>query len=124
MKHTPAHSDRGVPTHVYAMFRTKDDGYGFAVMSMDEVREHAHKYSKSYGSGPWKTNFEEMAKKTVLKRVLKYAPLKSEFARAASCDETVKTTVSEDMYSVPNTYVDVDADTGEVIGAENGDGEA
>ena len=41
LKHTPAHSDRGVPTHVYAMFRTKDDGYGFAVMSMDEVREHA-----------------------------------------------------------------------------------
>ena len=124
LKHTPAHSDRGTPTHVYAMFRTKDDGYGFAVMSMDEVREHAQKYSKSYGSGPWQTNFEEMAKKTVLKRVLKYAPLKSEFVRAVSCDETVKTTVSEDMYSVPNTYVDVDADTGEVIGAENGDGEA
>ena len=124
LKHTPAHSDRGAPTHVYAMFRTKDDGYGFAVMSMDEVREHAQKYSKSYGSGPLQTNFEEMAKKTVLKRVLKYAPLKSEFARAASCDETVKTTVSEDMYSVPNTYVEVDADTGEVVGAENCDGEA
>lgn len=124
LKHKPASADRGVPTHVYAMFHTKDDGYGFAVMSMEEVREHAQKYSKSYGSGPWQTNFEEMAKKTVLKRVLKYAPLKSEFVRAVSCDETVKTTVSEDMYSVPNTYVDVDADTGEVIGAENGDGEA
>ena len=124
LKHIPARGERGTPTHVYAMFRTKDDGYGFAVMTMDEVREHAQKYSKSYGSGPWQTNFEEMAKKTVLKRVLKYAPLKSEFVRAVSCDETVKTTVSEDMYSVPNTYVDVDADTGEVIGAENGDGEA
>lgn len=124
LKHIPAREERGAPTHVYAMFRTKDDGYGFAVMTMDEVREHAQKHSKSYGSGPWQTNFEEMAKKTVLKRVLKYAPLKSEFVRAVSCDETVKTTVSEDMYSVPNTYVDVDADTGEVIGAENGDGEA
>lgn len=124
LKHIPARGERGTPTHVYAMFRTKDDGYGFAVMTMDEVREHAQKYSKSYDSGPWQTNFEEMAKKTVLKRVLKYAPLKSEFVRAVSCDETVKTTVSEDMYAVPNTYVDVDADTGEVIGAENGDGEA
>ena len=123
LKHIPARGERGTPTHVYAMFRTKDDGYGFAVMTMDEVREHAQKYSKSYGSGPWQTNFEEMAKKTVLKRVLKYAPLKSEFVRAVSCDETVKTTVSEDMYSVPNTYVEVDADTGEVVATENGDGE-
>ena len=126
LNHVPALGERGEATHVYAMFRTKDGGYGFDVMTIDDVRRHAAKYSKSYSSSysPWNTNFEEMAKKTVLKRVLKYAPLKSEFARAASCDETVKTTVSEDMYSVPNTYVEVDADTGEVVGAENCDGEA
>jgi recombination protein RecT len=81
------------------------------------------KYSKAYSSGlsPWKTNFEEMAKKTVLKRVLKYAPLKSDFVRAAAQDTTIKTELSDEMYSVPDTqvyegkYEDVDADTGEVI---------
>ncbi len=114
LKHIPAQKDRGEPTHIYSMFRTKDDGYGFAVMSMEEVREHAQKYSKSYGNGPWQTNFEEMAKKTVLKRVLKYAPLKSEFVRGMSCDETIKTTISEDMYAAPTTYVEVEGETVEV----------
>ena len=122
LKHVPAKSDRGDPIAVYAMFRTKDGGYGFEVMSIDEVREHAQRYSKSYGNGPWQTNFEEMAKKTVLKRVLKYAPLKSDFVRGMAQDETIKTELSDDMYSVPaapveeTDYIEVDKDTGEVIG--------
>lgn len=123
--HVPADRDRGEPIKVYAMFKTKNGGYGFEVMSMDEIRAHAEKYSKAYNYGPWQTNFEEMAKKTVLKRALKYAPLKSDFVKAVTADETVKTSLSEDMYEVKNDiiYVDtdgsddavaVDADTGEV----------
>lgn len=120
LEHIPATADRREPTHVYAVFRTKDGGFGYDVMSMDDVRQHAKKYSKSYGNGPWQTNFEEMAKKTVLKRVLKYAPLKSDFVRQLSTDESIKTEVSEDMYSVPNTYLEaedytVSPETGEVI---------
>lgn len=124
LTHKPADSDRGEPIKVYAVFKTKSGGYGFEVMSMDDVRKHAAKYSKAYGSSfsPWKTNFEEMAKKTVLKKVLKYAPLKSEFVRATVQDETIKTSISPDMYDVPNetvieaefSEVNVDAETGEV----------
>lgn len=118
LKHKPAQGERGEPTHVYAMFKTKDGGYGFEVMSMAEVRAHAKRYSQSYENGPWQTNFEEMAKKTVLKRVLKYAPLKSEFLRAITQDETIKNEISEDMYEVPAVEVEsytVDETTGEVI---------
>jgi recombination protein RecT len=105
--HKPAVSDRGDPVRVYAMFKTKSGGYGFEVMSMDDVRNHAARYSQSYNSSysPWKTNFEEMAKKTVLKKVLKYAPLKSEFVRAVTSDETIKSKLSEDMYEVSNEMV-------------------
>ena len=73
LRHIPAEGDRGKPVKVYAIFRTKSGGYGFEVMSMEDIRRHAEKYSKSYGSeySPWRTNFEEMAKKTVLKRCLK-----------------------------------------------------
>ena len=96
------------------------------IESMEDVRKHAAKYSKAYSSSysPWKTNFEEMAKKTVLKRVLKYAPLKSDFVRAAVQDETIKRDISDDMYSVPSETIfdadaeeipNVDANTGEVI---------
>lgn len=117
--HVPADTDRGDPVKVYAMFRTKSGGSGFDVMSMDDVRAHAAKYSKAYDTGfsPWKTNFEEMAKKTVLKKVLKYAPLKSDFVRAASQDATVKTEISDEMYTVPDTQVyeaDYTDSTGEV----------
>ena len=126
--HRPALEERGNPKFVYAMFRTKDGGYGYEVMSIADVRAHAQKYSKAFNSGPWQTNFEEMTKKTVLKRVLKYAPLKSEFMRAVAQDEVVKTEVSSDMYEVPSVYVDadyeVDASTGEIVrGPETQDGD-
>ncbi len=120
LKHKPATKNRGKAIAYYAMFKTKDGGYGFEVMSMEDIQDHAKRYSKSYGNGPWQTNFDEMAKKTVLKKVLKYAPLKSDFVRGVAQDETVKTTISEDMYSEPDTtvfeaeYVDVDLETGEV----------
>ena len=129
LTHKPADSGRGEPVKVYAVFKTKGGGYGFEVMSMDDVKAHAAKYSKAYGSNfsPWKTNFEEMAKKTVLKRILKYAPLKSDFVRAAVQDEVIKKDLSEDMYSVPNetvfeaeyTEITVDESTGEVIEGVN-----
>lgn len=125
LTHKPAASDRGEPVKVYAVFKTKSGGYGFEVMSMNDVKKHAAKYSKAYGSNysPWKTNFEEMAKKTVLKRVLKYAPLKSDFVRAAVQDEVIKKDLSADMYDVPNetvfeadfVEVTVDESTGEVL---------
>lgn len=122
LEHVPAMGDRGSPTHVYAVFRTKDGGYSFGVMSIDDVRRHAQRYSKSFENGPWQTNFEEMAKKTVLKRVLKYAPLKSDFIRGVSQDGAIHTELSDDMFSAPAAYIDVDAvevdeSTGEVIEA-------
>lgn len=126
LTHIPADSERGKPIKVYAMFKTKSGGYGFEVMSMDDVRNHAQKYSKAYSSSfsPWATNFEEMAKKTVLKKCLKYAPLKSDFVKGIVQDETIKNEVSEDMYDVPNVIVydgdiketlDIDTETGEVV---------
>ena len=120
LKHVPATSNRGEAVAYYAMFKTKDGGYGFEVMSVDDARSHAKRYSKSAGNGPWQTNFDEMAKKTVLKKVLKYAPLKSDFVRGIAQDETIKNTISDDMYSEPDgtiyaDFVEVDESTGEVI---------
>lgn len=105
LKHVPADGDRGEAIKYYAVFRTKNGGYGFDVMSVDDIKRHAAKYSKGYSSSysPWSSNFDEMAKKTVLKRVLKYAPLKSDFVRAVSMDGSIKEEISDDMYSVQNT---------------------
>ena len=130
LRHVPAKADRGEAVAYYAMFKTKDGGYGFEVMSVDDVQRHAQRYSKSYGSGtsPWRSNFDEMAKKTVLKRALKYAPMKSDFGRGVAQDETIKAELSDEMYAVPDETVfeaegeeidstAVDTETGEVIGS-------
>lgn len=103
LKHIPADTNRGKPIKVYAYFKTQKGGYGFDVMSMEDAEEFARKNSQPYKQGrntPWKTFFEEMAKKTILKRVLKLAPLKSDFVKAMSQDETIKTEMSPDMMDV------------------------
>lgn len=41
-------------------------------------------------------------KKTVIKRALKYAPISSDFQKALSSDETIKTVLSVDMSEINN----------------------
>lgn len=88
LKHKPARTNRGDMVYVYAVLKLVNGGFGFEVMSVEDVRKHRDRYSKAAarGSSPWESNFEEMAKKTVLKKVLKYAPLKSDFARGVAAD--------------------------------------
>lgn len=124
LKHKPARTNRGNPIYFYATFKLTNGGQGFQVMSIEDVQAHAKKYSKTYNNGPWQTNFEEMAKKTVLKKLLKYAPLKTEFVKQVTSDETIKTSISDHMEDVPNEYMDVeyeehpneDPATGEIKG--------
>lgn len=108
LKHKPARTNRGNPIYFYATFKLTNGGQGFQVMSIEDVHDHAKKYSKTYNNGPWQTNFEEMAKKTVLKKLLKYAPLKTEFVKQVTSDETIKTSISDHMDEVPNEYMDVE----------------
>lgn len=97
--HKPAMTGRGKPIYYYAVFTLVNGGFGFEVMSREDIENHARQYSQAYGTSfsPWKTNFDAMAKKTVLKQVLKYAPIKTEFARQVAADETIKTELSADM---------------------------
>lgn len=119
LKHIPALKDRGEPIAYYGIWKNGDT-FGFIVMSHEDIRKHARKYSKGYesGSSPWQTDFEAMAKKTVLKQALKYAPLAVEEQRIMTSDETIKSTLSENMAdAVDETDYSVifDGDTGEVI---------
>jgi len=110
LKHIPALKDRGEVILYYAVFHTKSGGYGFEVMSVEDIKRHRDKFSKAAKGGfsPWTSNFDEMAKKTVVKKVLKYAPIKTEFMRGMAADETVKSTISEDMVDLQDeTVIDV-----------------
>lgn len=75
--------DRGKAVAYYAIFKMKNGGENFAVMSKDEVVKFAQAKSKAFKNGPWQTDFDAMAKKTALKQVLKYAPIHSEAMQTA-----------------------------------------
>lgn len=102
--HKPALKDRGELILVYAMFRLQNGGCGFEVMSKDDIDRHAKTYSQGIETSysPWKSNYEEMAKKTVIKRVLKYAPLKTDFIRAMAVDNAIQEEISVDMSEIRN----------------------
>lgn len=112
LKHIPALTNRGNVILYYAVYHTKNGGYGFEVMSAEDIQNHRNKFSKAAGKGfsPWSSNFDEMAKKTVIKKLLKYAPIKTEFVRAIAQDETIKTSISENMADEPDIMT-IDAET-------------
>lgn len=115
LKHIPAVRDRGNVIMYYAVFHMVNGGYGFEVMSREDVINHAKKTSQSYSSSysPWSKYFDEMAKKTVIKKMLKFAPLKSDFVRAVTADETIKSEISENMADLPDETVTIDAEATE-----------
>ena len=107
LEHVPSvdeNGNRGEITHVYALYKLSNGGFGFEVMSKGDIDRHAEKYSKSFDSSfsPWKTDYESMAKKTVIKKLLKYAPLKTDVIRAVNTDSSIKSELSVDMSEVVN----------------------
>lgn len=111
LEHEPLiFGDRGDVIGYYAAYSLKDGGYSFAFMTKDEILEHAQKFSKTFKFGPWQTDFDAMAKKTVIKQLLKYAPLSIEMQRAVSSDETVKSKIDDDMSLIVDETEAIEAD--------------
>lgn len=100
-------ADRGPLRFVYAVAKLKDGGTQFEVMSRAEI-ERVRAKSRAGQSGPWVDHFEEMAKKTVIRRLFKYLPVSIELASAVEQDERVDIDLSQDN---PLT---IDAETGEI----------
>ena len=72
-------------------------------MSIEEIKAHAKQYSQTYkqGFGIWVDNFEQMALKTPLKRLLsKYAPMSVEMKNAIMADQTIRRDIdAEDEFA-------------------------
>ncbi|HBS47457.1 MAG TPA: recombination protein RecT [Paenibacillus sp.] len=90
LRHVPGDGDRGPVVKYYSYAKFKDGGYSFMVMSRQDIVIHRDKFSKAKNFGPWVDHFDEMAKKTVLKSLMKYMPISVEFQRAVDQDETTK----------------------------------
>lgn len=80
------------PIAVYAYYSLTNGGGTFEVMTWAEIEAFSKKYSfavKSGYSSPWQSDPEAMAKKTLLKKLLKFAPKSVEVAEALSYDSGV-----------------------------------
>lgn len=89
IEHEPTDGERGELTFAYAVARLKDGGLQFEVMSRSEI-DAIKARSKTSHSGPWVTDYPEMAKKTVLRRLSKYLPMSSEVAGAIDSEDDEK----------------------------------
>lgn len=92
--------DRKNAVGYFAYFEMKSGYRKMLYWSKERVIEHAKKYSKTYNSNssPWHTEFDEMAKKTLLRNLLsKYGTVSIEFANAMAdeTDEKVEAEVAE-----------------------------
>lgn len=125
LKHIPAMTNRGNATWVYAVYHLISGGYGFEVMSVEDINKHRRQYSKVRGQSPWDTSWEEMAKKTCIKKALKFAPMASDFVRATNQDEHISDVDLKAEFIEPQTdftedqFIDVDYDIAD--GKEFGD---
>ena len=76
----------------YARFETVNGFVKATFWSKEEVLKHAKRFSKSFNRGPWQTDFDAMAKKTVLLSIIKtYAPMSIEMQSAFESDGKVAT---------------------------------
>ena len=76
----------------YARFETVNGFVKATFWTKEEVLKHAKRFSKSFNRGPWQTDFDAMAKKTVLLSIIKtYAPMSIEMQSAFESDEKVAT---------------------------------
>lgn len=96
LKHVPIITGSSISDlkGVYSFAKLKENGYQFNFIDMYKLKiikdeqlnkiknEDYRKYS------PWATNFEEMAKKTAIRRLFKYLPLSIEVQKAIAIDES------------------------------------
>lgn len=78
--------DRGKTVGYYAVCQFQDGAKKYEVMSKDEI-DSVRKRSKSADKGPWVTDYDEMAKKTVFRRLSKWLPVTPELQDAIAKDE-------------------------------------
>ena len=90
--HRPCLTGRGKVIAAYSFVKLKDGATSYEVMSKEEV-EAIRKRSRAGDDGPWITDWNEMAKKSVFRRHSKWLPMSSEFQEALDKDFDIPTDI-------------------------------
>lgn len=108
LRHKPTFltHDRGDVVAAYAVAIMRNGASQFEVMSRDEI-EGIRKRSQAGNDGPWVTDWNEMARKTVMRRLCKYLPSSPELSQAVTLDEQAERGIPQDL-----APIDVDVSPG------------
>lgn len=111
--HKPNLSDRGNPIASYAVAKLHGGGYQFEVLGIEQIEKaRSHSMTKRDDS-PWNTHWDEMARKTAIRRLFKYLPVSVEVQRAVGLDELAESGVDQKLEHLvidvePESVEDVD----------------
>ena len=87
LHHVPKAKPDAKVTHVYAAINLLSGATDFEVMTFEELQAHKRKYVRGKSLKTWDENFEEMAKKTLVRKLAKRVPVSVEMQTAAAVDE-------------------------------------
>ncbi len=104
LEHRPKPGNHMSPLeYVYAVAELRDGGTQFEVMHVDEIKR-IQSMSRAGRSGPWVSHFDEMARKTVLRRLCKMLPMSVELQRAVAIDEQADAGISQSFEVAPEEF--------------------
>lgn len=130
LEHKPAMSNRGRVIAFYAVAKLVGGGHAFEVMSAEQVNEirdasQNFKFARDKEKTVWGQHYEEMGRKTVLRRLFKYLPVSIELANASTLDglhargesQALDNVLEGDYITPANDYAEdetIDQETGEI----------
>lgn len=100
LEHAPTLGKRGEPVAVYAVARLLGGGYQFEVLTMEQIAEAAKMSKSRRDDRPWATHWEEMARKTAIRRLFKYLPVSVELQKAVGLDDMAESGVSQGLEAI------------------------
>lgn len=125
LKHTPnlEAQDRGKVVLVYSVAEMDDGTVEWDYMTLKQIEKIREQYSKAKDSGPWVDSWDEMAKKTVVKRLMKSLPITDDVARVIEADDGAPSIIDVDFVDLPEAESeDRSTAVADKINKKNGNG--
>lgn len=102
LEHRPAPGDRGEVIGYYAVVKFLPDGHSFYYMTKAEAEVYRDRYAMAKNRqgevvGPWKSEFDGMAKKTCVRQLSKLMPKGTELSVALMVDDAVRVDIDPGM---------------------------
>jgi len=118
VRHVPfIEGDRGQAKIVYGVTHFKDGGHHFEWMTIADVNKIRAR-SKAGSTGPWVTDYEQMVRKTIIRRMMNYLPMSIELQNAIQLSDAFD---QGKQAHIDGDFVNVEEDSNIIIDEETGE---